>query len=130
MPFWGVSHNDNEILKADANVGTRDLDAGPANQMNFWASYQFGQSSALNGLGAGFGLDYRGEAYVINYDATGDFKLPSYTICNAGLFYAQNRCRISLKVNNLTDKENYTGCWSTINAQKTRNYSLSFAFNF
>ena len=126
---FGFSHNHSEILKGDANIGQRDLNSGPATQMNFWASYEFGKSSALKGLGAGFGFNYQGELYIINYDATGDFKLPSYTIANAGLFYAPNRFRIALNVDNLTDKEYYTG-WSTINPQKPRSYTLSFAFKF
>ncbi len=125
----GFSHNDSEIVKASANQGKRDLGAGPENTFNLWASYKFGQATGLNGLGLGFGLNYIGENPVINYDTTGELMFPSYTVLNASLFYEQEKYRIALKVDNLTDLEYYTG-WSTINPQKPRTLSVNFAFRF
>ncbi|MBT32272.1 MAG: TonB-dependent siderophore receptor [Thalassobius sp.] len=125
----GYSHNESEILNADNLVGKRPLSAGPEDMVNFWTSYKFQESTALKGFGLGFGLNYAGEAYAINYEATGDFMLPSYTILNSSIFYEADKYRIALNVNNLSDQKYYKG-WSTINPQMTRNILASFAFRF
>jgi iron complex outermembrane receptor protein len=125
----GYSYNDSEIPVANSNVGTRPLEAGPENLFNFWASYKFQESSKLDGLGLGFGLNYAGESLAINYDKTGDFIFPAYTILNSVLFYDTDSYRIAVKIDNLADKEYYTG-WSTINPQKPRTISASFSFRF
>ena len=125
----GYSHNDSEVVKAASNVGQRDLGAGPEDLFNLWTSYKFGESAKLNGFGIGFGLNYIGENTIINYDATGTFMLPAYTILSSTLFYEQDSYRLGVKVDNLTDKEYYSG-WSTLNPQKPRTVSLNFAFRF
>lgn len=124
----GYSYNDSEIVEANANQGTRPLDAGPESTANFWASYRL-QAGKLQGLGAGFGLNYIGENNIINYDATGVFTLPSYTILNASVFYEQEAYRLALKLDNLSDKEYYSG-WTTINPQRPRTISASFTYRF
>ena len=125
----GFSHNDSEILEADAQVGKRALEAGPEDMLNFWSSYKFQKNTFLNGFGIGFGLNYASEAFVINYDATGDFLLPSYTILNSTIFYEADKYRIALKLNNMSDEHYFKG-WSTINPQKTRNILASCSFRF
>jgi len=125
----GYSYNDSEILKASSNVGTRSLDAGPKHLFNLWASYKFQEGSSLSGFGAGFGMNYAGESPAINYDATGDFILPGYTLLSSSVFYEAERFRLAIKADNLTDKEYYTG-WSTVNPQKPRTVSANFIFRF
>ncbi|RKD91848.1 TonB-dependent receptor [Mangrovibacterium diazotrophicum] len=125
----GYSFNDSEVVSgADGVVGTRPLEAGPENTFNFWASYRL-QSGSLDGLGAGFGLNYIGENNIINYAATGTFTLPAYTILNASVFYEMDKFRLALKLDNLSDVEYYSG-WSTINPQRPRTLSASFAYRF
>ena len=125
----GFSHNDSEILKASSEVGARLMDAGPKNIANLWASYKFQDKTPLNGLGIGFGLNYASENYAINYDATGNFVLPSYTLFNSSIFYESDKYRLAINANNLTDKKYYTG-WSTINPQKPRVISANLIFRF
>ncbi len=125
----GFSHNGSKILKASSDVGTRPLEAGPKNLANLWASYKFQDESPLNGLGIGFGMNYASESYAINYDATGDFILPSYTLFNSTIFYETDKYRLAINADNLTDKKYYTG-WSTINPQKPRVISANLIFRF
>ncbi|MGV8137805.1 MAG: TonB-dependent siderophore receptor [Mangrovibacterium sp.] len=125
----GFGHNDSKIVKASANQGKRDLGAGPENTFSFWSSYRFNQTTKLNGLGLGFGLNHIGKNPVINYDTTGELMFPSYTVLNSTIFYEQPKYRLALKVDNLTDLEYYTG-WSTINPQHPRMVSVNIAFRF
>lgn len=120
----GYSYNDSEIVKAASNQGTRPLSAGPEHSFNLWSSYRL-----PSGLGAGFGLNYIGENNIINYAATGVFTLPSYTILNASVFYEKEKFRLSLKADNLSDVDYYSG-WSTINPQRPRTVSASFTYRF
>jgi iron complex outermembrane receptor protein len=66
---------------------------------------------------------------IFNRQTAGVFTLPSYTILNASLFYNVDKFGINLKLNNLTNEEYYTG-WSTINAQRPRNFAASLTYNF
>jgi len=125
----GYSYNDSEVTSGNAGVvGTRPLEAGPETTFNFWASYRL-QNETLSGLGVGFGLNYIGENNIINYAATGTLSLPSYTILNASVFYEKDKYRLALKLDNLSDVEYYSG-WSTINPQRPRTLSASFAYRF
>ncbi len=123
----GYSHNHNEIVKAASNVGKRSLSAGPEDLFNAWLSYKFTNESPLNGLGLGLGANYLGKNTIINYEATGDFILPAYTIYNASLFWEQSKFRLALKLDNLANEKYFIG-WSTLNPQKTRAISCNFIF--
>ncbi len=125
----GYSYNDSEILEGTSNVGTRPLDAGPEHLANLWTSYKFQEGNRLSGFGLGFGLNYAGESLAINYDPTGEFILPSYTVLNSTLFYEAENYRVALKVDNLADKQYYTG-WTTINPQRPRTVSANLSFKF
>ncbi|HLR32646.1 MAG TPA: hypothetical protein VK074_09155 [Fodinibius sp.] len=48
---------------------------------------------------------------------------------NTSIFYEADRYRLSLKVNNFTDKEYYNG-WSTVNPQQPRNITADFTYKF
>jgi len=96
--------------------------------VNAWATYTF-RSGALNGLGFGIGGNYASELKILDSQITGVFTLPSYTIVNGSVFYNAARFRVALNVNNITDKEYYTG-YSTINPQKPRNAVVSMAYKF
>lgn len=125
----GYGYNDSKMVKADADVnGRRPVTAGPKNLVNLWISYRF-TTGKLNGLGAGFGGNYASENLTNNYAKQGVFILPSYTILNAAIFYDQPKFRLSLKADNLTNKEYWIG-WTTINAQMLRRVSASIAFKF
>lgn len=126
----GYTTNESEITETDdANqLGTRPLEAGPKNLYNFWASYEL-QNGSLKGIGFGFGINGSSERAVLNYANTGTFLLPEYTIANASVFYQVAKFRVDLKVNNLFDKEYYSG-WSTITPQEPRAFLMSLKYRF
>ncbi|MBV7529463.1 TonB-dependent receptor [Chitinophaga sp. sic0106] len=125
----GYSHNTSNLPEAPANTkGLRPVSAGPVDQANLWVSYTV-KSGTLHGLGAGFGGNYASENIVTNTVTTGQFILPSYTILNASVFYDVKKYRIGLKLDNLTNKEYFTG-WTTIEQQMPRRFSANVTYRF
>ncbi|WP_127120591.1 TonB-dependent receptor [Chryseotalea sanaruensis] len=127
----GFSNNDSEIVKdnpGDGYIGLRPEEAGPAQLANFWLNYTF-SNTAVKGLGFGLGGNYASDHKTLNRANTGTFVLPEYTVLNAALSYTGDKYGIILKVNNLTDKQYYSG-WSTVTPQNLRNISLSLNYKF
>ncbi len=127
----GLSNNDSEVVKdnpGDGYLGLRPEEAGPARLANFWINYTLG-NGAVKGLGFGFGGNYASEHKTLNRANTGTFVLPKYTVLNAALSYTGDKYGIILKVNNLTDKQYFSG-WSTVTPQNLRNISLSLNYKF
>ena len=110
-----------------AFLGRRPESAGPQHLANLWASYEF-QSGKVDGLGFGFGGNHASENMIFNR-SQGVFKLDAFTVLNASIFYHIDAFEFNLKLNNLSNKEYYTG-WSTINPQIGRNLLANFTFNF
>ena len=129
----GYSYNDSKLVAGDPDFkGKRPESAGPQNLVNFWASYRFNEqvlNGNLNGLGFGFGGNYASESKIFNRNTAGTFALPEYTVLNASAFYNISDVTISLKLDNLTNKDYYKG-WSTISAQKPRVISASLSYSF
>ena len=125
----GYSYNDSELTEGAADfVGLRPESAGPQNLANLWASYQL-TSGKLEGLGLGFGGNYASENKIFNRNLGGTFTLPEYTIVNASVFYGTPNFRISLKLDNIANKEYFKG-WSTISPQNKRSLLANFTYNF
>lgn len=126
----GYSYIDAKITKTDSEdyLDRRPEEAGPKHLVNGWISYRFTET-LLKGFGLGFGGNYMSENYILNRKTTGQFILPSYTILNASVSYDAPDFRVTLKVNNLTDKEYYSG-WSTINPQQPRSIIGSVVYKF
>ncbi|GAB3662287.1 TonB-dependent receptor [Echinicola sediminis] len=129
----GYSYNDSEILEGEeASVwlekGKRPMNSGPKNLFNLWTNYSIKQGR-VKGLGFGFGGNHSSPLQILDSKITGAFNLPAYTILNAAVNYSTPSFRIALNVNNLTDKEYYSG-YSTINPQKPRNIVASFTYSF
>ncbi|WP_205509789.1 TonB-dependent receptor [Longitalea arenae] len=126
----GMSYNESELEKADDKnlEGMRPGTAGSPWLANWWISYRL-QSPRLKGLGAGFGGNYASENKIINSKDLGTFILPEYTVLNASVFYDQPKFRISVKMDNLTNKRYWVG-YTTVNPQKLRNFAASIAFKF
>lgn len=124
----GFSHNESETTKSDNTeiLNKRPLEAGPENVYNLWADYQI-QKGNVKGLGFGFGFNGASERFAINYESTGDFILPSYTVVNASVYYQSQNYRIGLKLNNAFDEEYYKG-WTTINPQLPRALFVNFTY--
>lgn len=126
----GYSYNESKIVKSanPAYQGRRPEGAGPQHLANFWMTYRF-HGDMLDGLGFGFGGNYASKNLILNRATTGVFKLPSFTVFNASIFYNTDQFRIDLKVNNLTDEIYYKG-WNTINPQEPRSMVASFTYKF
>ncbi|WP_248723281.1 TonB-dependent receptor [Seonamhaeicola sp. ML3] len=126
----GYSNNDSETTESDNSeiLNRRPLEAGPETLYNFWATYEF-QNGTLDGFGIGLGFNGASERFAINYESTGEFILPSYTIANASVFYQANKYRIGLKLNNAFNKEYYKG-WTTINPQTPRALLANISYQF
>lgn len=125
----GYAYNDSKFVLSDNDSqGRRPGTAGPANLANLWISYRI-PSGVAKGLGFGFGGNYASENKIINTVSQGVFYLPSYTVLNASVSYDRAKFRVALKLNNLTDKQYFTG-YSTFNAQMPRQFVGSVAFRF
>ncbi len=125
----GYGYNDSKMVESAPNIkGRRPTSAGPEHLANFWVSYTT-PGGPLQGLGAGFGGNYASENIITNDLNTGIFTLPSYTILNATVFYQAKSFRLSLKLDNLANKE-YFGGWTTVEKQLPRRLSASAGFRF
>lgn len=128
----GFSYNNAKVTVSKSRpdlVGKRLAEAGPETNYNFWADYKFLDGFAKDfGLGFGFigASDYD---TMVGYPAVGEFVLPSYTVFNASVYYEVSKFRISVKANNLTDKEYYKG-WSTITPQAPRSFLGTLTYKF
>lgn len=119
----GFAYNNSNIN------GLRPGTAGSPYQANFYASYRL-PASVLRGLGFGFGGNYASNNIVVNSTSAANvFTLPSYTILNANAFYDAHRYRLGVAVNNLTNKQWFTG-YSSINPQMLRQFTATAAFKF
>lgn len=128
----GFSYNDAKVTKSVSRpdlIGKRLAEAGPETSYNFWADYKFLEGIAKN-FGLGFGVNGASDYNtMVGYPIAGDFILPAYTIFNASFYYEHDKFRISVKANNLTDKEYYKG-WSTVTPQAPRAFLGTLTYKF
>jgi iron complex outermembrane receptor protein len=125
----GYSYNDSRLTAGDPDfVGHRPESAGPQNLANLWATYKFNRG-LLNGFGLGFGGNYGSENKIMSREIAGTFALPEYTVINASAFYNIEAFTLTLKMDNITNKEYYKG-WSTINPQRPRIFAANLTYNF
>ncbi|MES2240237.1 MAG: TonB-dependent receptor [Bacteroidota bacterium] len=125
----GYSYNDATLTNGDGDfVGFRPESAGAYNLANLWASYKFTQG-ILRGFGLGFGGNYVGDNKIMNRSISGTFTIHEYTVLNSSLFYNAEKFNITLKLNNIANKEIYDG-WSTIHPKDPRTVAASFSYRF
>ncbi len=128
----GFSYNDSEVTKSASRpdlIGLRPAESGSDIIYNFWGDYKITKGLAKNfGFGAGFN---GASSYntMSDYTNSGGFDLPAYTILNASVYYETDKFRISLKGNNLSDKEYYSG-WSTVTPQQARAFLATLNYKF
>ncbi|MEO6174610.1 MAG: TonB-dependent receptor [Flavobacterium circumlabens] len=126
---FGYSYNDAILTKGDADfVNRRSENAGPRNLANLWASYKI-TNGFLRGFGLGFGGNYVGDNMIMNRNVAGTFTIPEYTVLNSSLFYSADKFGVTLKLNNIANKEIYDG-WSTIHPKDPRSIAASFTYKF
>lgn len=124
----GYSYNDSKLVEGSYDFkGFRPESAGPQNLANLWISYKFNQGS-LKHFGIGFGGNYASKNKIFNR-TNGTFTLDEYTILNASTFYDLNKFKITLKLDNIANKEYYKG-WSTISPQNLRSISAGLIYKF
>ncbi|WP_435137693.1 TonB-dependent siderophore receptor [Formosa sp. A9] len=128
----GFSYNDSEVTKSDNPdaIGERPLEAGSDILYNLWADYHF-ETGAIKGFGIGAGFNGGSERDIMNPSSSpsGNLSVPSYFVANASIYYAANKYRVGLKLNNAFNEEYYNG-WSTITPQQPRSVLANFAFKF
>ncbi|CDF80245.1 TonB-dependent siderophore receptor [Formosa agariphila KMM 3901] len=128
----GYSYNDSEIKKAStaSTIGERPVEAGSDIVYNLWADYMF-ETGAIKGFGIGAGFNGASERDIINASGytSGVFTVPSYIIANASVYYAADKYRVGLKLNNMFNEEYYSG-WSTLTPQQPRSVLANFAYKF
>lgn len=130
----GYAKNDSELVGSNTVTnGLRPITAGPENLVNYWISYNL-QTTALKGLGIGFGGNYGDETFAYNQspnlgDPVETFTLPSYAVVNATLSYDQPKYRFAFKVNNIGNETYFNG-YSTINVQNPRMFFGSVTYKF
>ena len=125
----GYSYNDAILTKGDPDfVNRRSENAGPRNLANLWASYKF-TNGLLRGFGLGFGGNYVGDNMIMNRQVAGTFTIPEYTELNSSLFYSAEKFTITVKLNNITNKDIYDG-WSTVHPKDPRAIAASFSYKF
>lgn len=127
----GFSLNDAEVIKDNATegyLGLRPEEAGPAQLINFWASYVL-PTTKLKGFGLGFGGNSASEHKSLNRLVSGTFTLPAYHVFNASIFYRYRTIDLSLRVNNVLNTKYYTG-WSGVTPQQLRTISFKFGYTF
>ncbi len=127
----GFSHNESKLTNGEPNdpfANRRPESSGPQNMANYWASYRF-QGGKLKGFGLGFGGNTASTNKIFSRNGAGTFTLPEYTVLNASAFYTEDAFTITLKLDNITDKDYYKG-WSTISVQKPRIFAANLTYNF
>ena len=109
MSGWNViasyAYIDSEVSEDNfIEVGNRLFNA-PENSASLWTTYQLQQGN-LQGLGFGLGFNFVGERQG---DLDNSFKLDSYFLTNAALFYKRNNWRAALNFKNLFDVDYIAG---------------------
>ncbi|NHA07863.1 TonB-dependent receptor [Mucilaginibacter sp. HC2] len=120
----GYAYNDIYTINTNPDVDGLHQWTGPAQTANLWLSYHF-LNTDLKGLGLGIGGNYNGKAYIQQSRSQGEFYMPSYTVLNAVISYDKPVYRVSLKMDNLTNKV-YWG--SYVSQMMPRRFSATVAF--
>ncbi|MGL5832754.1 MAG: TonB-dependent siderophore receptor [Waterburya sp.] len=109
LPGWkaiaSYAYIDAEVTEDNViEVGNR-LNNAPENSASFWTTYEIPRGD-LQGLGLGLGFNFVGERQG---DLDNSFKLDSYFLTNAALFYERNNWRVGLNFKNLFDVDYIAG---------------------
>ncbi len=109
LPGWNIiasyAHTDAEVTEDNIIPTGNSLSGVPKNSASLWTTYEI-QSGQLQGLGFGVGVNYIGER---EGDLDNSFRLGSYFLTNAALFYRQDDWRFALNFKNIFDVDYITG---------------------
>jgi iron complex outermembrane receptor protein len=137
------AYTDSKVTKVTENVsGIQVGDVTPGfskHTINSWLGYQI-QSGALKGTGISGGFTYLIDRATSNYSVSNpDQNLPNYFKLDGGLFWENDKMKITGNVFNILDKYLYSGSYTTAyystpvyywQAEAPRNYRLSIAYKF
>lgn len=135
-PDWQVnvsySYIDASIVDDDdENLIGRRKENTPFNSGNLWTRYNFPQSSALKGIGIGFGMQYQGNKIPW---FTRDFEVPAFTIFDAAIYYvpARGNLQLALNMKNLANETYWLGAqnYTRLFPGAPRNYMLTATYIF
>jgi iron complex outermembrane receptor protein len=100
------TYMDAEVTKSNAaDKGKRPLSA-PAHMASIWADYTV-QGGVFAGLGLGAGVRFVGSAPG---DSANTFRVPSYTVADAGIHYDWRGFRLAVNAKNLSDNDYVSSC--------------------
>ncbi len=109
MPGWNIiasyAYIDAEVAEDNIIEEGNRLPNAPENSAGLWTTYQL-QQGDLQGLGFGLGFNLVGER---EGDLDNSFKLDSYFLTNAAVFYERNQWRAALNFKNLFDTDYIAG---------------------
>ncbi|MEY2831537.1 MAG: hypothetical protein RLZZ574_795 [Cyanobacteriota bacterium] len=113
LPGWkaiaSYAYIDAEVTEDNViEIGNR-LNNAPENSASFWTTYEIPRGD-LQGLGLGLGFNFVGERQG---DLANSFKLDSYFLTNAAVFYERNNWRAALNFKNLFDVDYIAGTATT-----------------
>jgi iron complex outermembrane receptor protein len=125
----GFAYNNAKLINdVPATEGRRPGTAGSPYLGNLWLSYRL-SDGPLKGLGLGAGGNYASDNIVVNDANNGQFTLPNYVVLNASAFFDQPHYRLSVKMDNITDKHYWIG-YGSMNPQKLRSIIGQIAYKF
>ena len=123
--FIGYGYNDSRYKKANASIEGKHPYNTPYNSFNFWTDYALTQNK-LKGVGIGMGMNSVGKSF---WDDVNTFIISGYTTLDMSIFYNTDNYKVSLKMNNITDKTYWTSSyWAQ--PQKPRQILASLSYNF
>lgn len=111
-----------------------DLFGYAANTANAWLAYRI-QRGTLKNLGASAGFTWLWDRKTDNWDDS-DVRLPDYFKLDAGLFWENDKLRVTANLFNLLDEYLYTGSYYSWNnafywqSETPRNLRLSIGYKF
>ncbi|OJJ19929.1 ferrichrome-iron receptor [marine bacterium AO1-C] len=135
-PDWQInvsySYIDASIQESDDEslIGKRKENT-PFNSGNLWTRYNFPSSSALKGIGIGFGAQHQGNRIPW---FTRDFEVPAFTIFDAAIYYApaKGNLQLALNMRNLANDTYWLGAqnYQRLFPGAPRNYMLTATYRF
>lgn len=122
----GYTYNDAKNIKySNPKAEGQRLTLSPQVVSNIWGSYKFSRGF-LKGLGLGLGANHMSKIYEVR-SVDNTFWANPYTTVDGTIFYQQQKYRIGLKVNNITNQEYYNAYGIP---QKTANFVLGVTYQF